>query len=239
MGQTKTQIIGETVEKPKAKRAPKKDKVEKIADAMQIEPKSKEKRAKSRSKRFKEAKSKVDRSRLYSLKDAVKLAKETSISTFDGTLELHLVVRKEGLSVNVELPHSTGKSKKIEVADEKTLAKLKEGVVDFDVLLATADMMPKLVPFARLLGPKGLMPNPKNGTIIKTAKDKDKFNADKITIKTEKKAPVIHAVCGKVSMKDEEVIENVQVIFAALTTRQILKAYIASSMGPSVKVSID
>lgn len=193
---------------------------------------------KTRGKKFQVARKKVDRNKLYPLKEAVSLVKNTSVSSFDGTVELHLVVRKEGLTTSVELPHSTGKTKKIEVADDKTIEKLKEGKVNFDVLLATADMMPKLVPFARLLGPKGLMPNPKNGTIIKSAKDAEKFDADKLTLKTEKKAPVIHTIAGKVSMKDEQIIENVEAIFNAITTRQIQKAYLAASMGPSVKVEI-
>lgn len=225
MGATKTQVIS-------AENTPKADKPETVSAR-------KEKKTKIHGKKYLAAKVKIDRNRLYNLKDAVALVKETASTKFDSTVELHMVVRKEGLSVNVELPHSSGKSKKVEVADEATLEKLKTGKVDFDVLLATADMMPKLVPFARILGPKGLMPNPKNGTIIKSAKDKDKFNADKLAIKTEKKAPVIHTIAGKTSMKDGDLAENIDVILNAVTKRQIVKAYLASTMGPSVKLSID
>lgn len=228
MGQTKTQLIGETKASSSA-----------VVEMPTVEPSKKEKKAKVRSQKYQEAKKKIDRNRLYSLKDAVALAKETSTSKFDGTLELHMVVRKEGLSVNVDLPHSTGKAKKVEVADDKTLAKLKDGKVDFDVLLATADMMPKLVPFARILGPKGLMPNPKNGTIIKSAKDAEKFNANSLSVKTEKKAPIIHTAVGKVSMKDTDLVENVEAIFKAVSTRQVQKAYLVASMGPSVKVAVE
>lgn len=223
MGATKTQTIDQSID----------------TEAITQASASREKKAKVRGKKYLEAKKTVDRNKLYSLKDAVALAKDTSTSKFDGSLELHLVVRKEGLSVNVDLPHSTGKAKKVEVADDATIEKLQAGKVDFDVLLATADMMPKLVPFARILGPKGLMPNPKNGTVIKSAKDAEKFNASRLSVKTEKKAPLIHTTVGKVSMKDEELVANIEAIFKALTTRQILKAYIAASMGPSVKVAVE
>ena len=193
---------------------------------------------KVRSKKYKEASAKVDKSKLYSLKNAVELARETSTAKFDGSIELHLVMRKSGVSANVELPNSTGKSKKVEVADESTIEKLKANKIDFDILLTTPDMMPKLVPFARILGPRGMMPNPKNGTIIKTAKDAEAFNADKLTIKTEKKAPVVHTVVGKVSMDDKKIIENIEAVFKAVDKKQIVKAYITSTMGPSVKIDL-
>jgi len=124
-------------------------------------------RPRVRSKKHKEAVAKIDKSKIYELSEAVELVKDTSYSTFNGSIELHAVLNKEGIKEQVTLPHSTGKAKKIEVASEKTLEKLENNQVDFDILLATADMMPKLVKYARILGPKGMMPNPKNGTIIK------------------------------------------------------------------------
>jgi len=223
MGKTKTQFVGEE-----------KKKTTEVSSLSK-----KEKKAKVRGKKYVEAKKKIDRAKLYAAKDALKLAKETSVSSFDGSIELHLVLRKEGTSVSLELPHSTGKSKKVEVADADTLKKLEGGKVDFDILLATADMMPKLVPFARVLGPKGLMPNPKNGTIIKSAKDAEKFNADKVSLKTEKGAPLIHTTVGKVNMKEEALLENLEAILTAVNKRQIVKAYLAASMGPSVKLQVD
>lgn len=196
------------------------------------------KQLKVRSKKYKEARQKIDKTRSYSLTDAIKLVKETSYSKFDGSVELHIVVKKEGLSVNTTLPFSAGKTKKIEVADEATLTKLKSGKIDFDILLATADMMPKLVPFARLLGPRGLMPNPKTGTLLKNVKDAEKFSANRLTIKTEKTQPIIHTVIGKVSQKEEELTENVNAMLDAISRKQIIKAYIKPTMGPSVKLQI-
>lgn len=193
---------------------------------------------KTRGKKYQDAKGKIDREKLYKITDAVKLIKKTSYSSFDATVETHLVVKKVGTSMQLKLPHSTGKVKKIEVADKKTIENLEKGKINFDILLATAEMMPKLVPYARLLGPKGLMPNPKNETIIKDAKDAKKFSGNKITLKTEKKVPLMHLVIGKVSQKDNEIVENLEAIFKILGKKQVIKAYLTSTMGPSIKLDL-
>jgi len=261
MGKTKTQFVGESLDetKQKSKKPKKKEKVhlsgqkggERVklmegniltkpaSTSLDTGASARQGKPKVRGKKYIEAKRKVDSTKVYPLKDAITLAKETSTSKFDGTMELHLVTRKSGLAASVELPHSSGKTRKVEIADEQTIKKLESGKVDFDVLLATPDMMPRLVPHARLLGPRGLMPNPKNGTIIKTKKDAEKFNADKVTIKTEKSAPVVHTVVGKVSMKEGDLLENIESILNVIGKKQVLKAYLTTSMGPSVKVSVE
>lgn len=196
-------------------------------------------KAPGRSEKYKAAKAKVDPTKLYALSEAIKLMKDTSYTSFDGTVELHTVLKKDGVSVNVKLPHSAGKAKIVEFADDKTLAKLKAGKVDFDVLLATADMMPKLVPFAKLLGPKGLMPNPKSGTLVKSAAEAKSFGGNSITIKTEKKAPLTHTAVGKVSQKEAELAANIEAALAALGKTQVVKASISATMGPGVKLALD
>lgn len=212
-----------------------------IPEEERVEKKKEKKEAglpKIRGKKYQDARGKIDREKLYKIADAVKLIKQTSYSSFDATVEAHLVVKKVGTSMQLKLPHSTGKVKKIEIADKKTIENLEKGKIDFDILLATAEMMPKLVPYAKLLGPKGLMPNPKNETIIKNAKEKKKFLGNKITIKTEKRAPLIHLVIGKVSQKDSEITENIEAILKVLGKKQVIKAYLTSTMGPSVKLDL-
>lgn len=194
------------------------------------------KKTKARGKKYQEVKAKIDRNKLYPLAQAVQLVKETSYSKFDGTVELHLVVKKEGLSANIDLPHSTGKQKKIEIASEATIKKLEAGKIDFDVLLATPEFMPKLVKFAKILGPKGLMPNPKNQTLIKSEAAAKQFSANSLSLKTEKNAPLIHTVVGKVSQKEKELVENVLAVLEGVTKNQVLKAYLKSTMSPSVKL---
>lgn len=259
MGKTKTVMISGTPEETKKKeRAKKKAKITgvglkggeriKTVEAGPIvkeeKPASDEtatkqiKKTKVRGKKYKNARAKIDRTKLYSIKEAVQLIKETSYSSFDGTVELHLVTKREGLSANIKLPHSTGKKKKVEVASDSTIKKLEKGKVDFDVLLATTEMMPKLVPFAKILGPRGLMPNPKNGTIVKSAAEAKKFSANKIILKTEKKAPLIHTTVGKASAKQKELEENIEAVLDCVGRRQIVRAYLTSTMGPSVKIQI-
>ncbi len=261
MGKTKTAFVGSQPEEIKKKPAKKSDKVHiaglkggqrikvveaeitpteepSVAPAMEGKEK-KEKQPKVRGKKYLEAKTKIDKTKLYTLPDAIKAVKETSYSKFDGAVELHLVVKKTGTSANVSLPHLAGRQKKIEVASEETLKKIQGGKIDFDVLLATAEMMPRLVPFARVLGPKGLMPNPKNGTLIKSAKDAEKFSGNTLALKTEKEAPLIHTVIGKVSQNDKELVENAEAIFVALgKDKQVVRAYAKATMGPSVKLEI-
>jgi len=207
-----------------------------------IEPsepqKQDDKKVRIRSQKYRNSVGKINKNQEYTLSDAISLVKESSYSKFDGTIELHIVIRKEGFSANVTLPHAFGKQKRVEVADDKTIDKLKAGKIEFDVLLATPDMMPKLVAFARLLGPRGLMPNPKNGTIIKSAKDADSFSTAGTVIKTEKSAPVIHLGVGKVSQSDKELGENIEVVLNAINKKQIQKMNLSATMSPSVKVKV-
>lgn len=194
---------------------------------------------KIRGKKYKESKSGLDHEKFHKVSEAVGLVKKASYSKFDGTMELHLVVKKLGTSIQVALPHQAGREKKVEIANDDTIIKLKEGKIDFDILVATPEMMPKLVPFARLLGPKGLMPNPKNGTLVNDPKKLKSFSAATVTLKTEREAPLIHAVVGKVSQKEEEITENIETILKAFgNDKGIIRAFIKATMSPSAKIKL-
>ena len=193
---------------------------------------------KVRGKKYVESKKKFDNSKSYTPAEAIKLVKETSYSKFEGTMELHLTVKKVGISAQVVLPHQAGKTKKVEIATDATIEKLKTNKIDFDILVATSEMMPKLVPFARLLGPKGLMPNAKNGTLVPDMKKAEAFSTGSVLLKTEKEAPLVHTVIGKVNQDTKELSDNLGAITKAFGGgKQIVKAYLKATMGPSVKVT--
>lgn len=195
---------------------------------------------KKRSKNYLAARDKIKRQKFYRLEKAISLVKETSLSKFVGNLEAHLLVNKAGEVGEVVLPHFQGKEKVVAVADGKVVVKIKAGKIDFDLLLASPAMMPKLVPFARILGPKGLMPNPKNGTLVEDPeKAAAKFKGGALKIKTEKKAPVVHLVLGKLDQPDSELIANVEVLIESIGKERIKKMTLAATMGPGVKVKIE
>ena len=195
------------------------------------------KAARVRGKKYKAVKKKIDVLKLYSLKDAVKLVKETSISKFDGKVEAHLTVADIGNLGEISFPHLETSTKRIVVLNDAILAELKEGKVNFDVLVATTTTMPKLLPFARLLGPKGLMPNPKSGTLTdKPEEAVKKLSVAKTMIKTEKKAPVVHIVVGKVSQPEKELEANIAELIKVIKFPKIKKLALCATMGPCVKV---
>ncbi len=195
--------------------------------------------AKVRGKKYRAAKAKIDVTKYYPLAEAVKLAKAASIGKFVGKIEAHVTVFDIGTVGEITFPHLEMATKKIVVTDESVIAAIKDGKIDFDVLIATPATMPKLLPFARLLGPKGLMPNPKNGTLTDDPQAAiKKLSAAKLVVKTETKAPVVHIVVGKVSQPESELAANIQELINVIKPAKIKKLAICATMGPSVKVEI-
>lgn len=192
-----------------------------------------------RSKRYQLVRKKVDANKLYDLKTAVKLVKETTLSKFDGKVEAHVTILDIGNAGEIVFPHFEASSKKIVILNDTILAEIKDGKVDFDILIATPVTMPKLLPFAKLLGPKGLMPNPKSGTLTdKPEEAVKKLSVAKTMIKTEKKAPIVHIVVGKVSQPEAELEANVAELIKVIKPVKIKKLALCATMGPSVKVEI-
>lgn len=190
-------------------------------------------------KKYLEALAGIDKNKSYPLEEAVDLAKGASTSRFDGTIELHLSLAKKG-RFEVMLPHTGSMAqKRIEIATDETVAKLENGQIDFAVLIATPEFMPKLIPFAKLLGPKGLMPNPKSGTIASDPKSAvEKFSGGTQILQTEKDFPLIHTVVGKVSDTTSDLTENTQSIFQAIGIQNIKSATLAPTMGPGIKIAV-
>lgn len=196
------------------------------------------KKTKSRGKKYLAARTKVDPTKTYTPDEAVKLAKETSFSSFPGRIEAHLVLTGGSLNKTVDLPHSTGQTRKTEIASDETIEKLKLGKIDFDLLIASPSMMPKLVPFAKLLGPRGLMPNPKQGTVSEKPEEVvSRFSGNTLQLKTEAKAPLLHTVIGKVDQTDKELSENLSAVVAAVKDKTVKGVVVKATMGPAIKVA--
>ncbi len=201
-------------------------------------------KAKVRSKRYQEVMGMVDKTKLYPLTDAISLVKKTSITKFDGTVELHVNLNplslgdKKDYRTSVNLPHSTGKEVRVAIADEKIIAEIEAGKINFDVLVAHPQMMPKLAKVARVLGPRGLMPNPKTGTVSPDPEKRAKeLSSGQVNIKTEPGNPIIHMGIGKVSSSDSDIADNVKAVLAAIGSK-VAKVSLSATMGPGVKVQL-
>ena len=223
-----------------------------------------------RGKKYIEAAKQIERGNLYDKAEAISLVKKAAVAKFDETIEAHIRTGCDGRHADqqirgaVVLPHGTGKTVRILVfakdakADEAQAAgadfvggqelvpKIQnEGWLDFDVVVATPDMMGVVGRLGRVLGPKGLMPNPKAGTVtMDVTKAVNDIKAGKIEYRLDK-ANIIHCPVGKVSFTEEQLIENVNALVAAITKAKPSSAKgqyyrsvtLASTMGPGVKVN--
>ena len=223
-------------------------------------------------KKYLEAVSKVDKTRVYTLDEAVKLVKETSVSKFDGSVEiamrLNLDTRKSDQQLRgaIVLPNGTGKEKKVlviakgdnakaakeagadYVGDTDLLEKIeKENWLDFDVMIATPDMMPLLGKLGKVLGPKGLMPNPKTGTVTTDVKKAvSDVKKGRVEYKTDSYGNV-HALVGKVSFTEEALMENIKAFVAVILKSKpsvvkgvyVKNVALSTTMGPGIKLDIN
>ncbi|MFY9484109.1 MAG: 50S ribosomal protein L1 [Patescibacteria group bacterium] len=236
MGQTKTKVIQDLQEQPGTNEA---------APAKVEEEKKKVQRVRPprvRGKRFIEARSQVDRRNRYDLDEAIELAKKTSWTKFDGTIEFHIAtLSKKGqdaLRGTLTLPAGTPKLPKVAIASDSLIEEIAKGKLEFDVLLAEAAMMPKLAKVAKVLGPKGLMPNPKAGTIVEDAKKAaEEFTKGKIEYRADSLGN-IHVAVGKVSWDAAKIKANVEALLKVLPRTRLAGAVLSSTMGPGVKLAL-
>ncbi|MGZ9756092.1 50S ribosomal protein L1 [Mycoplasma sp. 246B] len=229
--------------------------------------------AKRISKNLKNARESFDRTIAYDLSEAIELAKKTSYAKFDASIDLafnlNLDVRKadQQLRGAVLLPNGTGKTVKVLVAtnnvEKQKLSKdagadivldgpaleqkIKESDFDFDVMVADPTMMPLLGKYGKVLGPKGLMPNPKTGTVTPAPeKAVEELKKGKANYRTDK-AGIVHSLIGKSSMSTQALVENAKTLInlikklkpAAVKGTYMLNLTVSASMGPSVKIKIE
>lgn len=214
----------------------------KIVDSQEVlgaTPETKKnKPGRRRSKRYQVARAQVDRLKAYSPEEGMALICKLAKVNFTASVNADLVLKDVDNQIKVSFPFSTGKALRIAIVDDELLEKISQGKIDFDILLTTPAFMPKLAKLARILGPKGLMPNPKNGTIVADPqKAKEELLGGKTVLKTERKAPLLHLTLGKVSMGEEKLLANLQALLAVLEGR-VLKVVISSTMSPGVKIAV-
>ncbi|NCU41028.1 50S ribosomal protein L1 [Candidatus Saccharibacteria bacterium] len=223
-----------------------------------------------RGKKYRAAADNIEKDKVYNLAEAVELAAKTSPVKFDATIELHVVLgvdprqADQNIRTTVSLPHGTGKSVRVaafvpideieaakkagaDIAGEDDLVKLLDKEqLDFDVLVATPQLMPKLGKYARLLGPRGLMPNPKSGTVAtNVSKAVKEAKGGKVEYRVDKQS-IIHLGIGKASFGAEKLAENAQAFMdslvsvrpSSLKSSYILSIYASSTMGPSIKIEL-
>jgi large subunit ribosomal protein L1 len=190
---------------------------------------------------------KIDKNKKYLTLEALKILPSLKRAKFDETVELHINTTEQNISGNIILPHGTGKKIKIEIANlaedpkhvEEIVKKVEAGNIDFDILIATPDSMSKLAKIARVLGPRGLMPNPKNGTVTpKPQEVAKKFQGGQINFKTESKFPILHLTVGKISFGEKKLSENIQSAIAAVQTKNIKNITLKSTMSPGIKLDL-
>lgn len=225
-------------------------------------------RLERRGKSYRKVADKVEKGKVYNLNEAIKLAVETNPSKFDASVEVHVRLgvdprqADQNIRATVTLPNGTGKTVRVAVfapedlhadatkagadivGDETLLKLLDKEQIDFDILVATPQYMPRLGKYARTLGPKGLMPNPKSGTVsADVAKAVTEAKAGRVEYRVDKQG-IIHIGVGKVSFGADKLIENAESFFSSLASQKpsslkgnyIISTTIATTMGPGIKV---
>ncbi len=221
------------------------------------------------SKRFKEAQESVDKEKIYEIKEALALSKKLATAKYDEAIELHVKLginptkSDQQVRGTISLPHGTGKTKRVAafvepekeseakeagadiVGNDELIAEISQkGNIDFDVAIATPTMMPKLAKLARLLGPRGLMPNPKSDTVGPNVKKMvEDQKAGKESFKNDNTAN-IHQVFGRASFTEEQLEENLRALLDAIKRLKpsgakgiyIKGSSISSSVGPGIKI---
>ena len=188
----------------------------------------------------------------YKVAEAVAMAQKGSYSKFSGTLEAHINTNMKSIRGLISLPFATGRKLTILafgkaaeesgadlVGTEEIIEEMAKGKFNFDVLLTTAEWMPKLAKAAKVLGPKGLMPNPKSGTITDDLKKAvAEIQSGKVEYRTEANGQVIHVSIGKVDQSVDEIVSNIKVLYNTIGKSKINKITLAPTMGPGVKVEL-
>ncbi len=193
-------------------------------------------------KKYRKLTEKIEKDKEYPIAEAIALAIETNPAKFDATVEMHVKVnvKEKNIRGMVVLPGGVTKEKKVlEVTEsniEEVIAKVKANKLDFDIMLADVKVMPKLAVLAKVLGPKGLMPSPKAGTVVEDVKKAaDELRGGKVEYRADK-TNIVNIAIGRISFGPEKIHQNFAAVLEKLPKR-IDSIHLSTSMGPSVRVS--
>ena len=276
MGRPRVKTIDSAVDVEKAEEVKEKEEklskqteenIDKQVKAAKKTVQKKDKKVRTRSKRYESLVSEIDKTKEYPVGEAIEAIKKSDNTKFESSLEAHINLNTDPSKTDqlirktINLPHSSGKTLRVlvfggnstelkklgaEVGSKSTLKKIDSGKVDADKIVATSEWMPKLSKSAKVLGPKGLMPNPKSGTVTDKPEELIKgLQSGMVEVKSEK-APIIHLIVGKVSAPSEKLEENVVALIAgvrqskpdSLKKELIKSVYLSPSMGPSLKIDL-
>jgi len=195
---------------------------------------------KKRGKKYKMMAKEIKKDEMYSIEDAVAKLQKISQNSKLKTVELTINTRETGLRGELKLPHSTGKELKIAIFSDQVAKDVEAGKINFSILLATPADMPKLARLAKILGPKGLMPNPKSGTVTENPEKRaaDLAAGGTLPYKTEAKFPIIHLALGKSTQDAKDLAENISEALKAIGATRIKNAYLSCTHTPSMKLHL-
>lgn len=225
-------------------------------------------RIERRGRKYQEAAKMIEKGKVYNLKEAIELAIKSNPAKFDASVEIHTRLgvdprqADQNIRTTLVLPNGNGKTVRVAVfapadvckiakaagadiaEDEEFLKRLEKGEIDFDILISTPQYMPKLGKYARLLGPKGLMPNPKAGTVtMDVEKAVKESKAGKVEYRVDKQS-IVHIGVGKVSFGADKLVENAEAFFDSLKNQKpaslkgsyVKSVFITTTMGPSIEI---
>ena len=225
---TETALEADKQSKPKKEKKPQK------------KEKNKATKPKIRSKKYQEKAEKLDH-KVHSISEAIEVLKNSSYSKFDGTVSVAIRIERnkkteDAIRGTIRLPHGTGKTQEVVIASDEIIEKIKKGWSDFDVLIASTEIMPRLGQVAKILGPKGKMPNPKDGTVVENPKDVVDDLSKMVVRYRADLGNNLHIPIGKVSWDKVKIEENLRVVLKTLARFKVSSITLSATMSPAVKV---
>lgn len=239
MGTQKVKIYQEPQEETKEEKEQSEIKAKTESKEVKEKTEAKPRKSRVRGRKWQEAASKIDKNKRYSLREALEMAIKTSYTKFNGKVEVHIKFNpKKGQVIRglVTLPHGTGKEPRVKIFNPDLISQIQKGKIDFDILLAKPSDMPALAKVAKILGPRGLMPNPKSNTVTDDPESMlKKIKSGQIEYKADAQNN-LHQIIGETSWPLEKLEENFNALYNSVKQYNPVSITICATMGPGIKL---